>query len=54
MCIRDRFYIDKNKIVDIPKAFPATTSFNWVQFKHLNSDADNQKYFISNIKIIKL
>ncbi|MFZ1532520.1 MAG: hypothetical protein WAT14_00055, partial [Chitinophagaceae bacterium] len=48
------FYIDKNKIVDIPKAFPATTSFNWVQFKHLNSDADNQKYFISNIKIIKL
>ncbi len=47
-------YIDKNKIADIPKAFPANTLFNWLQFKHLNSDADNQKYFISNIKITRI
>jgi hypothetical protein len=48
------FLIDKNKIADIPKAFPASTTFNWLQFKHLNSDADNQKYFITNFKITKL
>lgn len=49
-----QFFIDKNKITDIPKAIPAGTLFNWLQFKHLNSDADNQKYFITNIKIIRL
>lgn len=48
------FFIDKNKIADIPKAFPASTLFNWFQFKHLNSDADNQKYYITNFKITKV
>jgi hypothetical protein len=45
--------IDNNKVADLPKAFPAGTEFSWLQFKHLNSDADNQKYFISNFKIVR-
>jgi hypothetical protein len=45
--------IDDNKVAEIQKAFPAYTVFNWLQFKHLNSDAENQKYFISKFKIIR-
>lgn len=46
--------IDDNKVAEMPTAFPANTVFNWLQFKHLNSDADNQKYFITNFKITRL
>jgi hypothetical protein len=45
--------IDDNKVAEIQKAFPVNTVFNWLQFKHLNSDAENQKYFISKFKIIR-
>jgi hypothetical protein len=48
------FLLDKNTIVDLPKAFTANSVFNWFQFKHLNSSGDNQKYFITNVKIVKL
>jgi len=47
------FFVDNNKVFDILKAYPATTAFNWLQFKHSNSDAENQKYYISNFKILK-
>lgn len=47
------FFIAKNKIADIPKAFPNTTSFNWLQLTHSRSDGETEKYFISNFKIIK-
>jgi len=46
-------FIDKNKIIEIPKAFPATTLFNWLQFMHISSDGATEKYYISNIKITK-
>jgi hypothetical protein len=48
------YFIDQNKIADIPKAVPPGTLFNWLQLSHLRSDGDNQKYFISNFKIIRL
>lgn len=47
------YFIDKNKIADIPKAIPPGILFNWLQLSHSSSDADNQKYYISNIKITK-
>lgn len=47
------YFIDKNKIADIPKAIPPGTLFNWLQLSHLRSDGDNQKYYISNIKITR-
>jgi hypothetical protein len=48
------YYIDRNKIAEIAKAVPPGTLFNWLQLTHLRSDGENQKYFISNIKITKL
>jgi len=35
-------------------AFPNNTLFNWLEVNHMRSDGDNQKYYISNIKITKL
>lgn len=46
------FFIDKNKIIEIPKAFPATTLFSWLQFMHISSNGDAEKYYIGNIKIV--
>jgi hypothetical protein len=46
-------FMDDRKLTDLPKALPSGTVFNWFQFKHLNSDTDVQKYFITNIKITK-
>ena len=46
-------FIDGRKLTDLPKAMSAGTIFNWLQFRQLNSDTDMQKYFITNIKIIK-
>ena len=47
------YFIDNNKIAGIPKAVPPGTLFNWLQLSHMRSDGDNQKYYISNFKIIK-
>lgn len=48
------YFIDGNLVTSIPKAIPAAAQFNWLQFNHLNSDAETEKYFITNIKITKL
>ena len=43
------------KTIDVfPNAVPASTVFNWIWFSHSNSDAESEKYFISNFKITKL
>ena len=46
-------YMGENKIVEIPTAIPATTSFNSLKFIHISSDSDLEKYYISNFKITK-
>ena len=46
--------VNNSKIADYPKAMPANTVFNFLQFSHGRSDGDTEKYFISNIKITKL
>lgn len=46
-------FFDNNRIADIPNGLPASTLFNWFQFKHLNSSNDTEKYFIGNFKIIR-
>lgn len=46
-------FMGENKIVEIPKAIPATTSFNFLKFIHISSDSDLEKYYISNFKITK-
>lgn len=46
-------FMGENKIVEIPKAIPATTSFNLLKFIHISSDSDLEKYYISNFKITK-
>lgn len=44
-------YIGKNKITEIVKAIPNTTSFNFLKFIHMGSNSDQEKYFLSNFKI---
>jgi hypothetical protein len=51
---RLEYLIDNNSIADIPKAVPPGSLFNWLQLSHSRSDGDNQKYYISNIKVVKL
>jgi hypothetical protein len=48
------YLIDTNSIMKLSNAIPAKTLFNWVQFKHLNSDGDSQKYFVSNFRVVAL
>ena len=45
-------FIDKVKIAEYEKAIPAALLFNAMSFSSVNS-GDNDKYFISNIKITK-
>ncbi len=47
-------YIDHNKIADYPKAMPANQQFNFLKFSHIGSSDETQKYFITDIRIIKL
>lgn len=44
--------IDGNKIAGIEKAIPAAHSFNALSFDCSGNSGDNDKYYISNIKII--
>lgn len=46
-------FFDNNRIADLPNSLPASTLFNWFQFKHLNSSSDTEKYFIGNFKIVR-
>jgi len=44
-----------DKVMDVfPNAVPASTLFNWIKFGQSNSDADSERYYITNIKITKL
>ena len=45
-------FIDKTKIAEYEKAIPAAHLFNALSFYSYNS-GDNDKYYISNIKITR-
>jgi hypothetical protein len=45
-------FIDGNKITGMEKAIPAAHSFNALSFDCSGNSGDNDKYYISNIKII--
>jgi hypothetical protein len=45
-------FIDKNKIAEYEKAMPASHLFNAISFTSVSS-GENEKFYISNIKIIK-
>ena len=45
-------FIDKTKIAEYEKAIPAAHLFNAMSFTSYNS-GENDKYYISNIKITK-
>ena len=47
-------FVNNEKIADYPKAMPANTQFSFLQFSHGRSDAETEKYLLSNIKITKL
>lgn len=46
-------FIDKNKIAEYKKAMPATLLFNALSFDCNGNSAENDKFYISNIKITK-
>ena len=46
-------FIDKIKIADYEKGLPATHLFNALSFDCSGNSAENDKYFINNIKITK-
>lgn len=46
-------FIDKNKIAEYEKAIPATHLFNALSFDCSGNSAENDKFYISNIKITK-
>jgi len=48
-----QIFIDNNKIAAFEKAIPAALLFNAMSFTHGRSDGETEKFFISNIKIIK-
>ena len=48
-----QIFIDEVKIAEYPKAVPAATLFNALSFDCSGNSAENDKYFLSNIKILK-
>jgi hypothetical protein len=46
-------FIDKNKIAEYEKAMPHAHLFNALSFDCSGNSAENDKFFISNIKITK-
>lgn len=48
-----QLFINNKKLVDKKYAFPAGIAFNQLWFYHMRSDADSEKYYITNIKITK-
>ena len=46
-------FIDETKIAEYEKAIPATHLFNALSFDCNGNSAENDKFFISNIKITK-
>ena len=47
-----QLFVDKTKIAEYEKAIPAAHLFNAMSFTSYNS-GENDKYYISNIKITK-
>jgi hypothetical protein len=50
---RLQIFIDKNKIAEYEKAIPASLLFNALSFSETGNRGENDKYYISNIKIVK-
>ena len=48
-----QLFIDEKMIVTYDKGMPADMQFNALAFEMANSETDNDKYFISNIKITR-
>ena len=48
-----QIFINNNKIAEYEKAIPAALLFNTLSFTHGRSDGETEKFYISNIKIIK-
>ena len=48
-----QLFIDKNKIAEYEKAIPAAHLFNAMSFYTGGGDSENDKYYVSNIKITK-
>lgn len=46
-------FVDQTKIAEYEKAIPAAHSFNLLSFECGNNSGDNDKYYITNIKITK-
>jgi len=46
-------FVDKNKIAEYEKAIPAAHLFNAVSFYSFGGDTENDKFYVSNIKITK-
>jgi hypothetical protein len=46
-----QIFIDKKMIAEYIKGIPADMKFNALSFDMSNSDGENEKYYISNIKI---
>ncbi len=47
-------YSNGSLLTAINKAIPDKTVFRWLQLSQANSDAENQKYYFSNFKIVRL
>jgi len=50
---RVQVFIDDNKMVDIEKAIPGSLLFNSLMFLDNGNGGENDKYYISNTKIVK-
>lgn len=48
-----QIFVNNSLIADYPKAMPANLEFKQLQFLHGRSDAETEKYYLSNIKITK-
>ena len=48
-----QIFIDKTKIAEYEKGIPSALLFNALSFTHGRSDGETEKFYISNIKIIK-
>jgi hypothetical protein len=46
--------LDGIPIFSLEKAIPLGILFNYLDFNHISSDGENQKYFLTNLKMVKL
>ena len=50
---RLQIFIDENKVAEYEKAIPASQVFNALMFLENGNSGENDKYYISNLKIVK-